>query len=117
MTPMLKQYEKWKDRYPDCLLLFRMGDFFELFFDDAATASEVLDITLTARDPDKSIPMAGVPHHALDSYMGRLIAAGFRVAICDQITEPDGKTLVQRDVVRVVTPGTFVPQDAPGDGK
>jgi DNA mismatch repair protein MutS len=114
---MLKQYEKWKDRYPDCLLLFRMGDFFELFFDDALTASEVLDITLTARDPDKSIPMAGVPHHALDSYLGRLIAAGFRVAICDQMTEPDGKTLVERGVVRVVTPGTFVPQDAPGDGK
>jgi DNA mismatch repair protein MutS len=114
---MLKQYGKWKDRYPDCLLLFRMGDFFELFFDDAMTASEVLDITLTARDPDKAIPMAGVPHHALDSYLGRLIAAGFRVAICDQMTEPDGKTLVERSVVRVVTPGTFVPQDAPGEGK
>jgi DNA mismatch repair protein MutS len=114
---MLKQYEKWKDRYPDCLLLFRMGDFFELFFDDAKAASEVLDIALTARDPDKSIPMAGVPHHALDSYLGRLITAGFRVAICDQVAEPDGKTLVERDVVRVVTPGTFVPQDAPGEGK
>jgi DNA mismatch repair protein MutS len=114
---MLKQYEKWKDRYPDCLLLFRMGDFFELFFDDARTASEVLDITLTARDPDKAIPMAGVPHHALDSYLGRLIAAGFRVAVCDQMTEPDGKTLVERGVVRVVTPGTFVPQDAPGEGR
>jgi DNA mismatch repair protein MutS len=114
---MLKQYGEWKDKYPDCLLLFRMGDFFELFFDDAVTASEVLDIALTARDQDKAIPMAGVPHHALDSYMGRLIAAGYRVAVCDQITEPDGKTLVDRSVVRVVTPGTYVPQDAEGDGK
>jgi DNA mismatch repair protein MutS len=117
MTPMLKQYSEWKDKYPDCLLLFRMGDFFELFFDDAVTASEVLDITLTARDPDKAIPMAGVPHHALDAYMGRLIAAGFRVAVCDQVTEPDGKTLVERSVVRVVTPGTYVPQDSEGDGR
>jgi DNA mismatch repair protein MutS len=117
MTPMLKQYTEWKDKYPDCLLLFRMGDFFELFFDDAVTASEVLDITLTARDQDKAIPMAGVPHHALDTYLGRLIAAGYRVAVCDQITEPDGKTLVERSVVRVVTPGTYVPQDAEGDGR
>ncbi len=117
MTPMLRQYTEWKDKYPDCLLLFRMGDFFELFFDDAVTASEVLDITLTARDQDKAIPMAGVPHHALDTYMGRLIAAGYRVAICDQMTEPDGRTLVERSVVRVVTPGTYVPQDEGSDGK
>jgi DNA mismatch repair protein MutS len=117
MTPMLKQYSEWKDKYPDCLLLFRMGDFFELFFDDAATASEVLDIALTARDPEKAIPMAGVPHHALDLYMGRLIAAGYRVAVCDQMTAPDGKTLVERSVVRLVTPGTYVPQDSEGDGK
>lgn len=117
MTPMLKQYSEWKDKYPDCLLLFRMGDFFELFFDDAVIASEVLDITLTARDQDKAIPMAGVPHHALDAYIGRLIAAGYRVAVCDQITEPDGKTLVERAVIRVVTPGTYVPQDEDLDGR
>ncbi|MDR0616068.1 MAG: DNA mismatch repair protein MutS [Synergistaceae bacterium] len=117
MTPMLRQYSEWKDKYPDCLLLFRMGDFFELFFDDAVTASEVLDITLTARDQEKAIPMAGVPHHALDAYMGRLIAAGYRVAVCDQMTAPDGKTLVERSVVRLVTPGTYVPQDSEGDGK
>ena len=117
MTPMLKQYTEWKGRYPDCLLLFRMGDFFELFFDDAVTASEVLDITLTARDPDRQIPMAGVPHHALDSYMGRLIAAGYRVALCDQMTEPDGKGIVERQVVRVVTPSTYVPQDSEAEGR
>ena len=117
LTPMLKQYGEWKDKYPDCLLLFRMGDFFELFFEDAVTASEVLDITLTARDQDKAIPMAGVPHHALDTYLGRLIAAGYKVAVCDQITEPDGKTLVERKVVRVVTPGTHVPPEEGSDGK
>ena len=117
MTPMLKQYTEWKGKYPDCLLLFRMGDFFELFFDDAVTASEVLDITLTARDQDKQIPMAGVPHHALDAYMGRLIAAGHRVALCDQMTEPDGKGIVERQVVRVVTPSTYVPQDSEADGR
>jgi DNA mismatch repair protein MutS len=114
---MLRQYSEWKDKYPDCLLLFRMGDFFELFFDDAVTASEVLDITLTARDREKAIPMAGVPHHALDLYMGKLIEAGYKVAVCDQITAPDGKTLVERGVVRLVTPGTYVPQDSDGDGK
>lgn len=117
ITPMLKQYGEWKDRYPDCLLLFRMGDFFELFFEDAVTASEVLEITLTARDQEKSIPMAGVPHHALDAYLGRLIAAGFKVAVCDQVTEPDGKTLVERKVIRVVTPGTYVPQEEGSDGR
>jgi DNA mismatch repair protein MutS len=117
MTPMLRQYSEWKDKYPDCLLLFRMGDFFELFFDDAVTASEVLDITLTARDREKAIPMAGVPHHALDLYMGKLIAAGHKVAVCDQTAEPDAKTLVERRVVRLVTPGTYVPQDSEGDGK
>jgi DNA mismatch repair protein MutS len=114
---MLKQYGEWKDRYPDCLLLFRMGDFFEMFFDDAVTASEALDIALTARDQDKAIPMAGVPHHALDAYLGRLISAGYKVAVCDQITEPDGKSLVERKVVRVLTPGTYVPQDSDSEGR
>ena len=117
MTQMLKQYGEWRDRYPACLLLFRMGDFFELFFDQAVIASEVLDITLTARDHGKAIPMAGVPHHSLEAYLGRLIAAGYKVAVCDQITEPDGRTLVERGVVRVVTPGTYVPQDSEGMGR
>ena len=117
MTPMLAQYGEWKDKYPDCVLLFRMGDFFEMFFDDAVKASEILDITLTARDQDRAIPMAGVPHHALDAYIGRLISAGLRVAICDQVTEPDGKNLVERKVIRVVTPGTYVPQDSPEEGR
>ncbi len=116
MTPMLRQYVQWKERYPDCLLFFRMGDFFELFFDDARIASSVLDITLTARDGERQIPMAGVPHHAAEGYLARLIQAGYKVALCDQITEPDGRTLVERSVIRVVTPGTYVPEDSGMDG-
>ncbi|MDO5562799.1 MAG: DNA mismatch repair protein MutS [Synergistaceae bacterium] len=119
ITPMLEQYIHWKDKYPDCLLFFRMGDFYEMFFEDAKTASSVLDIVLTSRskDMDNAIPMAGVPFHAVDSYLGRLVAAGYRVAICEQITEPDGKTLVQRDVTRIVTPGTWLADTNDSDGK
>ena len=98
MTPMLEQYVEWKDAYPDCLLFFRMGDFYEMFFDDAEIASSVLDIALTSRSKENEykIPMAGVPYHSVDSYLGRLIAAGYRVAICEQITEPDGKGLLEK---------------------
>ena len=119
MTPMLEQYVKWKDEYPDCLLFFRMGDFYEMFFDDAKIASAALDIALTSRSKENEykIPMAGVPFHSVDSYLGRLIAAGFRVAICEQITEPDGKNLVEREVTRVVTPGTWLPENSDDGGK
>ena len=117
MTPMLKQYTEWKAQYPDCLLFFRMGDFYEMFFEDAQTAASVLDITLTARDKEKAIPMAGVPYHSVESYLGRLIAAGYRVAICDQTTVPDGQSLVERRVVRVVTPGTHIPENSDEEGR
>lgn len=117
ITPMLEQYLHWKKQYSDCLLLFRMGDFYECFFDDARTAASVLDIVLTARDSEKSVPMAGVPYHAVDSYLGRLIAAGYRVAICDQVTEPDGKNLVKREVTRIVTPGTWLPENTDSEGR
>lgn len=117
MTPMLEQYVRWKREHPDALLFFRMGDFYELFFDDARVASEALDITLTARDREKKIPMAGVPHHAAESYLGKLVRKGFKVAICEQMTEPDGSSLVERQVIRVVTPGTYVPEDTGQDGK
>lgn len=117
ITPMLEQYLHWKRQYPDCLLLFRMGDFYECFFEDARTAASVLDIALTSRDADKAVPMAGVPYHAVDSYLGRLIAAGYRVAVCDQVTEPDGKTLVKREVTRVVTPGTWLPENSDLEGR
>ncbi|MDR1733150.1 MAG: DNA mismatch repair protein MutS [Synergistaceae bacterium] len=114
MTPWLAQYQKWKAEYPDALLLFRMGDFYELFFEDARDAAAILDITLTSRQ--ENIPMAGVPHHALHMYLGRLIRAGRRVAICEQIGEPNGRTLVERRVVRVVTPGTYVPEESENTG-
>ena len=116
MTPWLAQYKKWKAEYSDALLLFRMGDFYELFFDDAREAAALLDIALTSRDSSKSIPMAGVPHHALSMYLGRLIKAGRRVAICEQIGESDGKNIVERRVVRVVTPGTYVPEESENTG-
>lgn len=113
---MLKQYHAWKKRYPDCLLFFRVGDFYEMFFEDAKVASSVLDIALTARDVQKAVPMAGVPYHAVDTYLARLVSAGYRVAICEQMSEPDGKTLVDRSVIRVVTPGTYAPEEGTSEG-
>ncbi len=117
MTPMLSQYVEWKKKYPDCLLFFRMGDFYEMFFEDAQKASEILDIALTSRDPSKSIPMAGVPFHAVDNYLGKLVKAGYKVAICEQVSVPDGKSLVDRRVIRIVTPGTYVPEEAGEEGR
>src|ERR1700687_963823 len=105
MTPMMQQYREAKERYPGMLLLFRMGDFFELFEEDAEVASRVLGLTLTSRD--KAIPMAGFPHHQLENYLHKLLRAGHRVAICDQVEDPaQAKGLVRREVTRVVTPGT-----------
>lgn len=115
MTPWLEQFKTFKEQYPDTILLFRMGDFYEIFFDDARTASAVLDIALTSKSADKKIPMAGIPHHALNSYLSRLIKAGYRAAICDQVSEPNPKGLVERRVIRVVTPGTYVPEDEAGE--
>ena len=115
MTPWLEQFKAFKEQYPDTILLFRMGDFYEMFFDDARQASAVLDIALTARDQDKKIPMAGIPHHALNSYLSRLIKAGYRAAICEQIGEPNPKGLVERRVIRVATPGTYIPDDESGE--
>ena len=119
LTPMMEQYLSWKKQYPDCLLFYRIGDFYEMFFDDAKTASSVLDIVLTSRSKDSEyqIPMAGVPFHAVDSYLARLVAAGYRVAICDQMTEPDGRTLVEREVTRIVTPGTWLPENSEEEGR
>ncbi len=103
---MMQQYREAKERHPGMLLLFRMGDFYELFDDDAAVASRLLGLTLTSRD--KTIPMAGIPHHALDRYLPRLLQAGHRVAICDQVEDPaTAKGLVRREVTRVLTPGTL----------
>src|SRR5215470_659 len=108
-TPLMQQYHAIKARYPHALLLFRLGDFYELFYEDAMIASRELQITLTSRNREKGqpIPMCGVPYHAAEGYLARLIRAGFKVAICDQMEQPGpGKKLVRREVVRVVTPGT-----------
>src|SRR5262245_26959976 len=108
-TPLMQQYHAIKLRYPHALLLFRLGDFYELFYEDAMLASRELQITLTSRNREKGqpIPMCGVPYHAADGYIARLIRAGFKVAICDQMEAPGpGKKIVRREVVRVVTPGT-----------
>ena len=108
-TPLMQQYHSIKTRYPHALLLFRLGDFYELFYEDAILASRELQITLTSRNREKGqpIPMCGVPYHAADGYIARLIRAGFKIAICDQMEPPSpGKKLVRREVVRVITPGT-----------
>ncbi len=111
MTPIRRQYLKIKHSYPDAIVLFRLGDFYETFDDDARLASRELEITLTSRNMGKNlrVPMAGVPAHSLESYLARLIKRGHKVAICEQLTDPSlGKGLVDRDVVRVVTPGTVL---------
>lgn len=114
LSPMMKRYFQIKDNYPDCLLFFRLGDFYEMFFDDAVTASRVLDLTLTGRDCglEERAPMCGVPYHAVDNYIRRLIENGYRVAICEQLSDPaTSKGLVDRDVVRVVSSGTVMEED------
>jgi DNA mismatch repair protein MutS len=107
----MRQYFDAKRQHQDALLLFRMGDFYELFYDDALTASRALDITLTSRSRDangNAIPMCGVPVHAFDTYVTRLVRKGFRVAVCEQVEDPRAaKGVVRREVVRVVSPGTF----------
>ena len=105
----MRQYKAFKDQYPDYILLFRMGDFYEMFYEDAKTASRALGLTLTSRSKGPTaVPLAGIPYHALDNYLARLVKAGFRVAICEQVEDPkQAKGLVKRDVVRLVTPGTL----------
>src|ERR1700722_20211674 len=115
ITPMMEQYIEIKSANPDCLLFYRMGDFYELFFDDAEAASRVLGIVLTKRGKHlgRDIPMCGVPIERADEYLHRLIALGHRVAVCEQVEDPaearkrGGKSVVRRDVVRLVTPGTL----------
>jgi DNA mismatch repair protein MutS len=109
VTPVRRQYLRIKQRYPEAIVLFRLGDFYETFDEDARLVSHLLEITLTSREMGKGqrFPMAGIPHHALNNYLARLISRGHKVAICEQLSPP-GKGLVERDVVRVVTPGTVV---------
>jgi len=112
---MMQQYLDAKERYPDAILFFRMGDFYEMFFEDAVVASRELGLTLTSRnkgEDGEEIPMAGVPHHSARGYVNDLIDNGFAVAICEQIEDPsEAKGIVRRDVVRVVTPGVVLDPD------
>lgn len=105
LTPMMRQYKEIKDKYKDSILLFRMGDFYEVFFDDAKIVSDILGLTLTKR---ANVPMAGVPYHAVDNYLSKLIKSGMKIAVCDQIEDPKtAKGIVKRDVTQVITPGTI----------
>ncbi|MGN0771723.1 MAG: DNA mismatch repair protein MutS [Christensenellales bacterium] len=114
LSPMMKFYLSLKEKYNDCLLFFRLGDFYEMFFEDAETASRELDLTLTGRDCglEQRAPMCGVPYHAVDAYISKLIDKGYKVAICEQLSDPaTSKGLVDRDVVRIITPGTVVEEN------
>jgi DNA mismatch repair protein MutS len=111
LTPMMEQYLRVKEEHPDTLVFFRMGDFFELFFEDAETAARELQIALTSRNPgaENPVPMCGMPHHAIDEYLRQLLDKGYKVALCDQVEDPkQAKGLVRREVTRVLTPGTVV---------
>ncbi len=111
MTPMMEQYFEIKNQYKDHILFYRLGDFYEMFFDDAVVASRVLELTLTGRDcgEEERAPMCGVPFHSSEGYMGKLVASGYRVATCEQMEDPaQAKGLVKRDVIRVITPGTLI---------
>ncbi len=119
LSPMMKYYFEVKEKYKDAILMFRLGDFYEMFFEDAKLCSEVLDLTLTGRDCglEERAPMCGVPYHAVDSYISKLIGAGYKVAICEQLSAPQARGLVERDVVRVITPGTVIEDDILDDKK
>ncbi|MCL5408589.1 MAG: DNA mismatch repair protein MutS [Candidatus Omnitrophica bacterium] len=116
LTPMLKQYNEIKAKHPDCILFFRLGDFYEMFYADAQKASKILDLVLTSRSAGQAgkIPMCGIPYHAADSYISRLIKAGEKIAICEQTEDPkEAKGIVQREIIRVITSGTFIDEQNP----
>ena len=122
ITPMMRQYLEMKERYPDSILFFRLGDFYEMFNEDAKLVSRELDLTLTTRDrnkpPEERTPMCGVPYHSCESYIARLIAKGYKVAICEQTEDPAlAKGLVDRDIIRIITPGTLIDSSMLEEGK
>src|SRR5271156_810588 len=107
LTPVMRQYFAAKEQYPDCLMFCRIGDFYELFYEDAILVSRVLQLTLTARDKEKKQPMCGVPYHAAETYVQRLLRMGYKIALCEQMEDPkQTKTIVRREVSWVLTPGT-----------
>ena len=114
LSPMMEHYLSMKEKYKDCVLFYRLGDFYEMFFDDAVRVSKLLDLTLTGRDCGlkERAPMCGIPFHAADAYIAKLVSMGERVAICEQLTEPTaGKGMVERDVIRVVSAGTVIEEN------
>ena len=120
LTPMMKQYMETKSQYQDCILFYRLGDFYEMFFEDALTASRELEITLTGKNcgQEEKAPMCGVPYHAVEGYLNRLVAKGYKVAICEQVEDPKTtKGIVKREVVRIVTPGTNLDTQALDEAK
>ena len=115
VTPMMQQYLQIKERYRDAILFFRLGDFYEMFFEDAQTAAKILDIALTSRNKtdDGSVPLCGVPYHSAEPYIQKLLEAGHKVAVCEQVEDPaTAKGVVKREVVRVITPGTVTAAEA-----
>ena len=119
-TPMMKQYRDIKKEHPEAILFFRMGDFYEMFCEDAVVASEALDLVLTSKSAgiEGKIPMCGIPHHAVDNYVAKLISKGFRVAICEQMEDPKlVKGLVKRDVIRIISPGTVLENTLLSEGQ
>ena len=120
LSPMMMQYFEVKDKYPDHIVFFRLGDFYEMFFDDAVTVSRALELTLTGRDCGQAerAPMCGIPYHSAEIYIKKLIDLGFRVAICEQMEDPKlAKGIVKRDVIRIVTPGTLTESNLLDDSK
>ena len=109
LTPMMQQYMEIKNQYKDCILFYRLGDFYEMFFEDATICAKELEITLTGKNcgQEERAPMCGVPYHAVEGYLSKMISRGYKVAICEQVEDPKlAKGIVKRDVIRIVTPGT-----------
>ncbi len=114
LSPMMQKYMETKESYKDCILFYRLGDFYEMFFDDALTASKELELTLTGKNCGlkERAPMCGVPYHAAQIYVNRLVQKGYKVAICEQVEDPkEAKGLVKREVTRIATPGTNIDMD------
>src|SRR5665647_904573 len=120
LTPMMQQYLKIHEQVPDAILFFRLGDFYEMFFDDAVLSSKLLDITLTGKDCGlgERAPMCGVPYHAVDVYIAKLVDKGYKIAICEQISDPkDSKGIVAREIIRIITSGTVTDSKSLNEGE
>ena len=120
LTPMMQQYLKTKEQYKDCILFYRLGDFYEMFFEDAKLVSKELELTLTGKSCglEERAPMCGVPYHAVEGYLNRLVSKGYKVAICEQMEDPaTAKGLVDRDIIRIISPGTVISASMLEEGK